>query len=145
MMGTHGSVTRLIIDLHSTILPFAKPRLAWSGGVISKSCWCWLGTTSPRESAVGKTRKTSCRACTSFCSRRRRGDFDLTNRDELWTLLVHIALRKARNTANRHLQQKREPFVGRTPRRRIDPVATRLARSSTISTRTARRPPRRPC
>jgi RNA polymerase sigma factor (sigma-70 family) len=44
----------------------------------------------------------------SFCLRQRRGDFDLANRDELWKLLVQITLRKTRNTANRHLQAKRD-------------------------------------
>ena len=44
----------------------------------------------------------------SFCSRQRRGDFDLANRDELWNLLVQITLRKVRNTANRHTQGKRD-------------------------------------
>jgi hypothetical protein len=44
----------------------------------------------------------------SFCIRQRRGDFDLANRDQIWNLLVHITLRKARNTANRHLQGKRD-------------------------------------
>ena len=44
----------------------------------------------------------------SFCIRQRRGDFDLANRDQLWNLLVHITLRKARNAANRHLQGKRD-------------------------------------
>ena len=38
----------------------------------------------------------------------RRGDFDLASRDELWNLLVRITLRKAKNTANRHLQGKRD-------------------------------------
>ena len=44
----------------------------------------------------------------SFCLRQRRGDFDLANRDQLWDLLVQITLRKARNTATRHLQGKRD-------------------------------------
>ena len=44
----------------------------------------------------------------SFCLRQRRGDFDLANRDQLWNLLVQITLCKARNTANRHLQGKRD-------------------------------------
>jgi len=44
----------------------------------------------------------------SFCLRQRRGDFDLSNRDQLWKLLVQITLRKARNTANRHLLAKRD-------------------------------------
>jgi RNA polymerase sigma factor (sigma-70 family) len=46
--------------------------------------------------------------CKSFCLRQRRGDFDLSNRDQLWKLLVQITLRKARNTANRHLLAKRD-------------------------------------
>jgi DNA-directed RNA polymerase specialized sigma24 family protein len=44
----------------------------------------------------------------SFCIRQRRGDFDLANRDQLWKLLVQITLRKARNTATRHLQGNRD-------------------------------------
>jgi DNA-directed RNA polymerase specialized sigma24 family protein len=44
----------------------------------------------------------------SFCIRQRRGDFDLASRDELWNLLVQITIRKARNTANRHRQGKRD-------------------------------------
>jgi DNA-directed RNA polymerase specialized sigma24 family protein len=44
----------------------------------------------------------------SFCARQRRGDFDLANRDQLWNLLVQITLRKARNAANRHMQEKRD-------------------------------------
>ena len=44
----------------------------------------------------------------SFCTRHRRGDFDLASRDELWNLLVQITLRKARNTAKRHLRDKRD-------------------------------------
>src|SRR3954449_749868 len=38
----------------------------------------------------------------SFCRRQGRGDFDLWGRDDLWSLLVTITLRKARNAANRH-------------------------------------------
>ena len=56
----------------------------------------------------------------SFCSRQRRGDFDLANRDELWNLLVRITLRKARNAANRHLQ-------GKPPRALADDVEHWLA------------------
>jgi DNA-directed RNA polymerase specialized sigma24 family protein len=44
----------------------------------------------------------------SFCLRQRRSDFDLLSRDELWMLLVQITLRKARNTANRHLLGRRD-------------------------------------
>ena len=62
----------------------------------------------------------------SFCSRQRRGDFDLASRDELWNLLVRITLRKARNTANRHLQGKRDV-------RREDPARRRIGRRWTRS------------
>src|SRR5260370_41949634 len=44
----------------------------------------------------------------SFCMRQQRGDFDLSGRDNLWALLVQITLCKARNTANRHRQGKRD-------------------------------------
>jgi DNA-directed RNA polymerase specialized sigma24 family protein len=44
----------------------------------------------------------------SLCIRQLGGDFDLANRDELWSLLVRITLRKARNAANRHPQGKRD-------------------------------------
>ncbi len=58
----------------------------------------------------------------SFCLRQRRGDFDLANRDQLWNLLVQITLCKARNTANRHLQGKRDvrQEVGRAAGRRAE-------------------------
>jgi hypothetical protein len=51
---------------------------------------------------------TRADATKSFCIRQRRGDFDLSNRDELWNLPVRITLRKARNTAIRHFQGKRD-------------------------------------
>ena len=47
----------------------------------------------------------------SFFKRLRRGDFDLADRDALWSLLVTITLNKARDAADRHLAAKRD--VGR--------------------------------
>jgi RNA polymerase sigma factor (sigma-70 family) len=44
----------------------------------------------------------------SFCARQARGDFHLADRDELWTLLVTITLRKARNTAKAQRRDKRD-------------------------------------
>ncbi|MFO0892867.1 MAG: sigma-70 family RNA polymerase sigma factor [Isosphaeraceae bacterium] len=44
----------------------------------------------------------------SFCTRQRRGEFDLSSRDQLWKLLVTITLRKARNTARAHRQGRRD-------------------------------------
>jgi DNA-directed RNA polymerase specialized sigma24 family protein len=43
----------------------------------------------------------------SFCLRQQRGEFDLSNRDALWKLLVTITLRKARNAAKRQMREKR--------------------------------------
>jgi len=44
----------------------------------------------------------------SFFRRQQKGDFDLTSRNELWQLLVTIALCKTRNTAQRHQSQRRD-------------------------------------
>jgi RNA polymerase sigma factor (sigma-70 family) len=44
----------------------------------------------------------------SFCLRQQRGEFDLSGRDALWSLLVTITLRKARNTAKRHMRDRRD-------------------------------------
>jgi RNA polymerase sigma factor (sigma-70 family) len=44
----------------------------------------------------------------SFFKRLRRGDFDLTDRDALWALLVTITLNKARNTTDHHFAARRD-------------------------------------
>jgi RNA polymerase sigma factor (sigma-70 family) len=44
----------------------------------------------------------------SFCRRQQRGEFDLTGRDALWSLLVTITLRKARNTAKKQGRDMRD-------------------------------------
>jgi RNA polymerase sigma factor (sigma-70 family) len=44
----------------------------------------------------------------SFFNRLRRGDFDLGDRDALWSLLVTITLNKVRNAADRHLAARRD-------------------------------------
>jgi DNA-directed RNA polymerase specialized sigma24 family protein len=43
----------------------------------------------------------------SFCLRQQRGEFDLAGRDALWSLLVTITLRKARNAAKKQMRDKR--------------------------------------
>ncbi len=53
----------------------------------------------------------------SFFRRVRRGDFDLTDRDALWALLVTITRRKAHNAADRHFATRRDV-------RRVRPLAT---------------------
>ncbi len=44
----------------------------------------------------------------SFCLRQQRGEFDLAGRDALWSLLVTITLRKARNTARKQGRDMRD-------------------------------------
>ena len=44
----------------------------------------------------------------SFCLRQQRGEFDLSGRDALWSLLVTITLRKARNAAKKHGRDRRD-------------------------------------
>jgi DNA-directed RNA polymerase specialized sigma24 family protein len=108
-MGAQGSVTRLIIELRSDEpkVRAAAARLVW--GRYFKEL---LKLARSQLSAQIRTREDEEDVLQSmyksFCIRQRRGDFDLANRDQLWNLLVQITLRKARNTANRHLQGKRD-------------------------------------
>jgi RNA polymerase sigma factor (sigma-70 family) len=44
----------------------------------------------------------------SFCLRQQRGEFNLTQRDDLWHLLVAITLRKVRDVAKHHGRERRE-------------------------------------
>jgi RNA polymerase sigma factor (sigma-70 family) len=44
----------------------------------------------------------------SFFNRVRRGDFDLSDRDALWALLVTVTLNKVRNAADHHFAAKRD-------------------------------------
>jgi RNA polymerase sigma factor (sigma-70 family) len=62
----------------------------------------------------------------SFCLRQERGDFDLAGRDQLWSLLVQITLRKARNAAANHRRDKRDVTRELVPPR-DDPEAARWA------------------
>ena len=75
----------------------------------------------------------------SFCLRQRAGNFDLANRDQLWNLLVQITLCKARNTATRHIQGKRD-VAGRSNVRPAAAMRTRMPQSSIRSIPTV--PPR---
>jgi RNA polymerase sigma factor (sigma-70 family) len=109
LMGTHGSVTRLIIDLRSDepALREAAARLVW-GRYFKELLVLARNHLSARIRCREDEEDVLQSMYKSFCSRQRRGDFDLANRDELWNLLVQITLRKARNTATRHLQGKRD-------------------------------------
>lgn len=44
----------------------------------------------------------------SFCIRQERGQFDLSDRNDLWTVLVTLTLRKVANTFARHARQRRD-------------------------------------
>jgi DNA-directed RNA polymerase specialized sigma24 family protein len=108
-MGAQGSVTRLIIDLRSDDLAVREvaARLVW-GRYFQELLILARNHLSARIRCREDEEDVLQSMYKSFCLRQRRGDFDLANRDELWNLLVQITLRKARNTANRHLQGKRD-------------------------------------
>ena len=133
-MVSNGSVTRLIIDLRSDdpALREAAARLVW-GRYFQELLALARNQLSARIRCREDEEDVLQSMYKSFCSRQRRGDFDLASRDELWNLLVQITLRKARNTANRHLQGKRDV-------RREDAEAARSVRAKTA--RHAPRPDR---
>src|SRR5262249_50171048 len=108
-MRAQGSVTRLIIDLRSdeARLREAAARLVW-GRYFQELLTLARNHLSARIRCREDEEDVLQSMYKSFCLRQRRGDFDLANRDELWNMLVHITLRKARNAANRHLQGKRD-------------------------------------
>ena len=108
-MGAQGSVTRLIIDLRSDEpgVREVAARLVW-GRYFKELLTLARNHLSARIRSREDEEDVLQSMYKSFCIRQRRGDFDLANRDELWNLLVRITLRKARNTANRHLQGKRD-------------------------------------
>ena len=117
LMGAQGSVTRLIIDLRSDepAVREVAARLVW-GRYFKELLTLARNHLSARIRCREDEEDILQSMYKSFYIRQRRGDFDLANRDELWNLLVRITLRKARNTANRHLQGKRDV-------RREDPEA----------------------
>jgi RNA polymerase sigma factor (sigma-70 family) len=104
-----GSVTRLIIELRSdeAAVREAAARLVW-GRYLGELLTLARSHLSARVRSREDEEDVLQSMYKSFCLRQRRGDFDLANRDELWGMLVTITLRKVRNTANRHLQKKRD-------------------------------------
>jgi DNA-directed RNA polymerase specialized sigma24 family protein len=108
-MGAQGSVTRLIIDLRSAdpALREIAARLVW-GRYFQELLALARNHLSARIRCREDEEDVLQSMYKSFCIRQRRGDFDLANRDELWNLMVQITIRKARNTANRHRQGKRD-------------------------------------
>jgi RNA polymerase sigma factor (sigma-70 family) len=108
-MSTRGSVTRLIIDLRSDepAVRELAARLVW-GRYFQELLALARSHLSARIRGREDEEDVLQSMYKSFCLRQRRGDFDLSSRDDLWKLLVQVTLRKARNTANRHLQGKRD-------------------------------------
>ena len=108
-MSTRGSVPRLVIDLRSDELVVRElaARLVW-GRYFQELLALARSHLSARIRGREDEEDVLQSMYKSFCLRQRRGDFDLSNRDELWKLLVQITLRKARNTANRHLLARRD-------------------------------------
>jgi DNA-directed RNA polymerase specialized sigma24 family protein len=108
-MGAHGSVTRLIIDLRSDdpAVREVAARLVW-GRYFRELLALARSHLSARIRSREDEEDVLQSMYKSFCIRQRRGDFDLAGRDELWSLLVRITLRKARSAASRHLQGKRD-------------------------------------
>ncbi len=108
-MPTRGSVTRLIIDLRSDEAAVRElaARLVW-GRYFQELLALARSHLSARIRGREDEEDVLQSMYKSFCLRQRRGDFDLSNRDQLWKLLVQITLRKARNIANRHLLARRD-------------------------------------
>jgi RNA polymerase sigma factor (sigma-70 family) len=108
-MGAQGSVTRLIIDLRSDEPEVREvaARLVW-GRYFRELLALARNHLSARIRRREDEEDVLQSMYQSFCARQRRGDFDLASRDELWSMLVQITLRKARNAANRHLLAKRD-------------------------------------
>jgi DNA-directed RNA polymerase specialized sigma24 family protein len=132
-MGAQGSVTRLIIDLRSDDprVREVAARLVW-GRYFQELLSLARNHLSARIRSREDEEDVLQSMYKSFCLRQRRGDFDLTNRDQLWDLLVQITLRKARNTATRHLQGKRDvrredaPAAGRADEGRKPTILDRI-------------------
>jgi len=108
-MAAQGSVTRLIIELRSDepAVRELAARLVW-GRYFQELLALARNHLSARIRCREDEEDVLQSMYKSFCIRQRRGDFDLANRDELWNLLVRITLRKARSTATRHFQGKRD-------------------------------------
>jgi hypothetical protein len=119
MMGARGSVTRLLFDLRSadSALRELAARLVW-GRYFQEPLVLARNHQSARTRCREDEEDVLQSMYRSFCIRQRRSEFDLANRDELWKLLVHITLPKARNAANRKRQGKRDVC-----REELDPAA----------------------
>jgi RNA polymerase sigma factor (sigma-70 family) len=108
-MGNHGSVTRLIYDLRSddSDVRNGAARLIWQRyfhGLLELA----RSNLDKRIRRRTDEEDVAQSMFKSFCSRQQRGEFELSGRDELWSLLVTITIRKARNAATAHRRKKRD-------------------------------------
>jgi RNA polymerase sigma factor (sigma-70 family) len=108
-MNPPGSVTRLVQDLRSDneTVRSAAAQLIW--GRYFRAL-----LELARENLDRRVRRREDEEDVlqsmfkSFCLRQHRGEFELTDRDALWKLLVLITLRKACNVAHRHRRGVRD-------------------------------------
>src|SRR5512135_392974 len=109
MMDSPGSVTQLIPKLHDADpdVRAAAARLVWQ-----RYCRKLLALARSHLNQRIRCREDEQDVLQSmfqsFCRRRRRGDFDLNSRNDLWNLLVTITLCKARSAAHHHRRQRRD-------------------------------------
>src|SRR5271166_2856460 len=108
-MATHGSVTQWVADLRSDD-PSIRKRAAqqiWERyfrdllELARNNLNQRIRRRADEEDVLQSMYK-------SFCLRQQRGEYDLTNRDALWELLVTITLNKARDVAKYHQREKRD-------------------------------------
>jgi RNA polymerase sigma factor (sigma-70 family) len=108
-MDDPGSVTRLIEQLRSSDQPAREEaaRLVWDRYAralleLARNHLDHRVRQRTDEEDVVQSMYAS------FCSRQRRGEFDLAGRDDLWRLLVSVTLHKTWNTVRRHRRQARD-------------------------------------
>ena len=101
-MALHGSVTRLVLDLKSedSSVRNKAAQLIWERyfrGLLelARNNRAADPPCADEEDVLQSMYK-------SFCLRQQRGEFDLANRDALWSLLVTITLNKTRDVAKHH-------------------------------------------
>jgi hypothetical protein len=69
----------------------------------------------------------------SFCARQQRGDFELSDRHDLWRLLVEVTMNKARKAAVKHSRRKRDYRREDDPKTNDDNDAAPLERAADLS------------
>jgi RNA polymerase sigma factor (sigma-70 family) len=109
-MTTHGSVTQAIADLgpeHPSSVRNRAAQLIWER-YFSRLLTLARDNLGPRIRRRADEEDVLQSMYRSFIERQKRGEYDLTNRDALWSLLVTITLHKTRDLAKYHLRKRRE-------------------------------------